>query len=77
MPTTASCTCRARANKEDEDVFVRAHTFTSEISLLVPGDEEDAWVTNVGNESGQVLVSVLTCSEGSEGPSGRPDLCGP
>ncbi|MEQ2200935.1 hypothetical protein XENOCAPTIV_005093, partial [Xenoophorus captivus] len=26
-----------------------------------------AWVTNVGNEYGQVLMSVLTCSEGSEG----------
>lgn len=23
-----------------------------------------AWVTNVGNEHGQVLISVLTCSEG-------------
>ena len=28
-----------------------------------------AWVTNVGNEHGQVLMSVLTCSEGSEGLS--------
>ncbi|MEQ2207756.1 hypothetical protein XENOCAPTIV_018059 [Xenoophorus captivus] len=26
-----------------------------------------AWVTNVGNEHGQVLMSILTCSEGSEG----------
>lgn len=26
-----------------------------------------AWVTNVGNEHGQVLISVLTCSEGAEG----------
>ena len=28
-----------------------------------------AWVTNVGNEHGQVLISVLTCSEGTEGLS--------
>ncbi|KAL3065983.1 hypothetical protein OYC64_016008 [Pagothenia borchgrevinki] len=28
-----------------------------------------AWVTNVGNEYGQVLISVLTCSEGAEGLS--------
>ncbi|XP_070403005.1 uncharacterized protein [Nothobranchius furzeri] len=28
-----------------------------------------AWATNVGNEHGQVLMSVLTCCEGSEGLS--------
>ncbi|KAK5936290.1 hypothetical protein CgunFtcFv8_027884 [Champsocephalus gunnari] len=28
-----------------------------------------AWVTNVGNEYRQVLISVLTCSEGAEGLS--------
>lgn len=28
-----------------------------------------AWVTNVGNEHGQVLMSVVTCAEGSEGLS--------
>ncbi|XP_015252759.1 PREDICTED: uncharacterized protein LOC107099223 [Cyprinodon variegatus] len=29
----------------------------------------DTWITSVGNEHGQVLMSVLTCSEGSEGLS--------
>ena len=28
-----------------------------------------AWVSNVGNEHGQVLMSVLTCTEGAEGLS--------
>ncbi|MEQ2176469.1 hypothetical protein GOODEAATRI_028267 [Goodea atripinnis] len=35
--------------------------------LAGAGTDTAAWVTNVGNEYGQVLMSVLTCSEGSEG----------
>ncbi|XP_069000216.1 uncharacterized protein [Embiotoca jacksoni] len=38
-------------------------------SSPVPASDTAAWVTSVGNEHGQVLMSVLTCSEGSEGLS--------
>ncbi|XP_069545914.1 uncharacterized protein [Brachyistius frenatus] len=37
--------------------------------LASTASDTAAWVTSVGNEHGQVLMSVLTCSEGSEGLS--------
>ncbi|KAI4819904.1 hypothetical protein KUCAC02_027906 [Chaenocephalus aceratus] len=39
---------------------------TKKVSTKLAGAASDtaAWVTNVGNEYGQVLISVLTCSEG-------------
>ncbi|MED6275515.1 hypothetical protein CHARACLAT_027275, partial [Characodon lateralis] len=42
---------------------------TKKVTKKLAGAASDtaAWVTNVGNEHGQVLMSVLTCSEGSEG----------
>ncbi|XP_078134337.1 uncharacterized protein LOC144535660 [Sander vitreus] len=44
---------------------------TKKVTKKLAGTAEDtaAWVTNVGNEHGQVLISVLTCSEGTEGLS--------
>ncbi|XP_075959015.1 uncharacterized protein LOC142962422 [Anarhichas minor] len=44
---------------------------TKKVTKKLAGTASDtaAWVTNVGNEHGQVLMSVLTCSEGSEGLS--------
>ncbi|KAJ4922009.1 hypothetical protein JOQ06_004028 [Pogonophryne albipinna] len=38
----------------------------SEVTKKLAGTASDtaAWVTNVGDEYGQVLISVLTCSEG-------------
>ncbi|XP_051800636.1 uncharacterized protein LOC127532672 [Acanthochromis polyacanthus] len=44
---------------------------TRKVTKKLAGISSDtaAWVTNVGNEHGQVLISVLTCSEGSEGLS--------
>lgn len=55
------------------------HKLTFEISLSLSvqvtkklagaASDTAAWVTNIGNEHGQVLISVLTCSEGSEGLS--------
>ncbi|XP_024117483.1 uncharacterized protein LOC112139021 [Oryzias melastigma] len=43
----------------------------AEVTKKLAGAASDsaAWPTNVGNERGQVLMSVLTCSEGAEGPS--------
>ncbi|MED6256181.1 hypothetical protein ATANTOWER_021446 [Ataeniobius toweri] len=35
--------------------------------LASAASDTAAWVTNVGNEYGQVLMSILACSEGSEG----------
>ncbi|KAI4796658.1 hypothetical protein KUCAC02_026835 [Chaenocephalus aceratus] len=39
---------------------------TKKVTKKLAGTASDtaAWVTNVGNEYGQVLISVLTCSEG-------------
>lgn len=37
--------------------------------LAGPASDTAAWVTNVGNEHGQVLISVLTASESTEGLS--------
>lgn len=39
---------------------------TRKVTRKLAGTASDtvAWVTNVGNEHGQVLISVLTCSEG-------------
>ncbi|XP_061576197.1 uncharacterized protein LOC133442253 isoform X2 [Cololabis saira] len=39
---------------------------TKKVTKKLAGTATDtaAWVTNVGNEHGQVLISVLTCSEG-------------
>ncbi|KAI9541365.1 hypothetical protein NQZ68_031021 [Dissostichus eleginoides] len=44
---------------------------TKKVTKKLAGTAFDtaAWVTNVGNEYGQVLISVLTCSEGAEGLS--------
>ncbi|XP_034749245.1 uncharacterized protein LOC117957538 [Etheostoma cragini] len=44
---------------------------TKKVTKKLAGTAADtaAWVTNVGNEHGQVLISVLTCSEGTEGLS--------
>ncbi|XP_078811127.1 uncharacterized protein LOC144995355 [Oryzias latipes] len=44
---------------------------TKKVTKKLAGAASDsaALVTNVGNEHGQVLMSVLTCSEGSEGLS--------
>ncbi|KAM4533308.1 uncharacterized protein V3H82_025811 [Fundulus diaphanus] len=44
---------------------------TKKVTKKLAGAASDtaAWVTNVGNEHGQVLISVLTCSEGTEGLS--------
>ncbi|XP_041836778.1 uncharacterized protein LOC121636980 [Melanotaenia boesemani] len=44
---------------------------TKKVTKKLAGAASDtaAWVTNVGNQYGQVLISVLTCSEGSEGLS--------
>ncbi|XP_034064265.1 uncharacterized protein LOC117541213 [Gymnodraco acuticeps] len=44
---------------------------TKKVTKKLAGTASDtaAWVTNVGNEYGQVLISVLTCSEGAEGLS--------
>ncbi|XP_019119722.2 uncharacterized protein LOC109139749 [Larimichthys crocea] len=44
---------------------------TKKVAKKLAGTASDtaAWVTNVGNEHGQVLISVLTCSEGTEGLS--------
>ncbi|XP_051800637.1 uncharacterized protein LOC127532673 [Acanthochromis polyacanthus] len=44
---------------------------TRKVTKKLAGISSDtaAWVTNVANEHGQVLISVLTCSEGSEGLS--------
>ncbi|TKS65157.1 hypothetical protein D9C73_028123 [Collichthys lucidus] len=43
----------------------------SKVAKKLAGTASDtaAWVTNVSNEHGQVLISVLTCSEGTEGLS--------
>ncbi|XP_030589839.1 uncharacterized protein LOC115783243 [Archocentrus centrarchus] len=42
---------------------------TKKVTKKLTGTASDtaAWVTNVGNEHGQVLISVLTCTEGSDG----------
>ncbi|KAM6906791.1 uncharacterized protein PEZ65_017941 [Lycodopsis pacificus] len=44
---------------------------TKKVTKKLAGTASDtaAWVTNVGNEHGQVLISVLTCSESAEGLS--------
>ncbi|XP_054867593.1 uncharacterized protein LOC129349166 [Amphiprion ocellaris] len=44
---------------------------TKKVTKKLAGIASDTavWVTNVGNEHGQVLISVLTSSEGSEGLS--------
>ncbi|XP_041854829.1 uncharacterized protein LOC121648648 [Melanotaenia boesemani] len=44
---------------------------TKKVTKKLAGAASDtaAWVTNVGNQYGQVLISVLTCSEGSGGLS--------
>ncbi|XP_074506424.1 uncharacterized protein LOC141776613 [Sebastes fasciatus] len=44
---------------------------TKKVTKKLAGTASDtaAWATNVGNEYGQVLMSVLTCSESSEGLS--------
>ncbi|XP_024148415.1 uncharacterized protein LOC112158940 [Oryzias melastigma] len=44
---------------------------TKKVTKKLAGAASDlaTWATNVGNEHGQVLMSILTCSEGSEGLS--------
>ncbi|XP_041836780.1 uncharacterized protein LOC121636983 [Melanotaenia boesemani] len=44
---------------------------TKKVTKKLAGAASDtaAWLTNVDNQYGQVLISVLTCSEGSEGLS--------
>ncbi|XP_034749130.1 uncharacterized protein LOC117957472 [Etheostoma cragini] len=44
---------------------------TKKVTKKLAGTAADTatWVTNVGKEHGQVLISVLTCSEGTEGLS--------
>ncbi|KAJ4919490.1 hypothetical protein JOQ06_025908 [Pogonophryne albipinna] len=50
---------------------LKSRTLGYSVTKKLAGTASDtaAWVTNVGNEYGQVLISVLNCSEGAEGLS--------
>ncbi|XP_024149138.1 uncharacterized protein LOC112159352 [Oryzias melastigma] len=51
------------------DVLTRLDEYKVTKKLAGAASDSAAWATNVGHERGQVLMSVLTCSEGAEGPS--------
>ncbi|KAJ4941723.1 hypothetical protein JOQ06_011598 [Pogonophryne albipinna] len=51
------------------DIMTRLDEYKVTKKLAGTASDTAAWVTNVGNEYGQVLISVLTCSEGAEGLS--------